>query len=103
MKWAETIRLRSTGNNRELAVALLQDALLHLETKPAYFVDAEIYLHATIATDASLALSFEGPRCPEKISALSQRLAAAISEYGLIEHAIWTVAHPETPISNTDS
>ncbi len=88
MKWAETIRLRSSNHNRQIAVELLQNELPEIASVP-YLVRIELFLHATISSDACLALSFEGPQRPEEPHDLSLKLAAAVAEYGLVEHATW--------------
>ncbi len=85
MKRLEIIHLRLAG---ALPVSLVSEVQKSVATE----IDNDsvrIYHHATLANDLGIHLHLQPDQNEKKASALGVRLAAALREYGMVEHTVW--------------
>jgi hypothetical protein len=99
MKWIEIIELRSVSHRcvlQELDVeSFLTDA--SLAVKPCAI---NVYRHGTIETDVSIHLLYDSEQADIHGSALGERLASFLKEFGLVNHTVWVTTpqkiHPKS-------
>lgn len=88
MKWMEAIDLRTFGNGLDM----LKHELISLGTeidKRNGLKEIKLYCHASIDTDLSVHLYWEGEDADIHGSALALRLASALEEFGRVNHTVW--------------
>jgi len=88
VKWIETINLRSAGTPRERIEQKVPRSVSE-QDRSRIPVSIRVYRHATLDTDLSIHLLFESPGPEARPSALGQRLASALKEFGLVSHSMW--------------
>jgi len=88
MKWIEIINLRSAGIPREVIQQKVPRSVSEQERSKSP-MSIQVYRHATLDTDLSVHLLFESPGPEARPSALGQRLASALKEFGLVSHSVW--------------
>ncbi len=88
MKWIEIINLRSAGASRESIGQQVPRVVTELD-RDNNLMSVKVYCQATIDTDMSIHLLFEATRPEVQPSALGQRLASALKEFGLVNHSVW--------------
>ena len=88
MKTIEIITVRLDPRRQD---SLLRELRTTLETQRVSDdrVNVEVYRHATVKTDVSVHLLFESFEPDAQPSALGQRLASALKEFGLVSHSLW--------------
>jgi hypothetical protein len=88
MQWIEIIELRTRSHRgvlQELDVeSFLTDA--SLAVKPCAI---SIYRHGSIETDFSIHLIYDSKQADIHGSALGERLASLLKEFGLVNHTVW--------------
>jgi len=90
MLWIEILQLRATKESA--LAALIEELGRALESER---VEYTMYRHVSISTDFSVHLvhKTDGDRRPDQT--LGQRLAATLSEHGLISHSLWVETYPQ--------
>lgn len=86
MRILEIIHLRSVQRRPEEIRRAIQDALTELDDSEPV---ARCYCHVKLVGDLSVHLSHETTAQVQRVSHLGLRLAAALKEYGLVEHSVW--------------
>lgn len=88
MKQLETIQLRLTGNAQNTLINdIRRSVLVGTESDKV-----RLYFHATVPTDLSIHIHSETNTCVRQTSDLGVRLAAALREYGMVQHSLWIEA-----------
>jgi len=88
MKCIEIINLRSAGDPRESIEQKIPRSTAEVDQSKD-LVSIQLYRHASLDTDLSVHLLFEHPGPDAGPSALGQRLASALKEFGLVSHSVW--------------
>jgi hypothetical protein len=86
VKWLEVIKLRSVGKNPGSLEELLRSMS---QVKQNGLLEMQTYRHAALETDLSVHLLWESEFPEMNGSAPGLRLAQALKEFGLTDHAIW--------------
>ena len=89
MKWIEMIMVRSHGNSEEILDATLQGITKRL-VKEAEIEAVRTFRREKLNSDFCLFLFHDGRKTREGGSALGLHLAAALKEFGLVNHTIWS-------------
>ncbi len=84
--WLEIIRVRSSRDVEEM----IREIIRALKSDPDVPSAKEVRLFSNAVGDLAIHLSWKSDRTPGDGSSLGLRLAAALSEYGLINHTMWT-------------
>jgi hypothetical protein len=92
MKWIELIQLRSAGGNREILESELQRLIDEVDRKRKSKV-VMAYSRVSIDTDFSIHIIHDSKKVENSGSRLGLRLAAALKEFGLVNHSIWMEIH----------
>jgi hypothetical protein len=92
MKWIELIQLRSAGSNREILESKLQRLVDEVVSKRKRQV-IMAFSRVSIDTDFSIHIFQDSKKVENGGSRLGLRLAAALKEFGLINHSIWMEIH----------
>jgi hypothetical protein len=92
MKWIESIQLRSAGSNREILESKLQRLVDEVVSKRKRQV-IMAFSRVSIDTDFSIHIFHDSKKVENGGSRLGLRLAAALKEFGLINHSIWMEIH----------
>ena len=92
MKWIESIQLRSAGSNREILESKLQRLADEVVSKRKRQV-IMAFSRVSIDTDFSIHIFHDSKKVENGGSRLGLRLAAALKEFGLINHSIWMEIH----------
>ncbi len=92
MKWIELIQLRSAGSNREILESKLQRLADEVVSKRKRQV-IMAFSRVSIDTDFSIHIFHDSKKVENGGSRLGLRLAAALKEFGLINHSIWMEIH----------
>jgi hypothetical protein len=92
MKWIESIQLRSAGSNREILESKLQRLADEVVSKRKRQV-IMAFSRVSIDTDFSIHIFQDSKKVENGGSRLGLRLAAALKEFGLINHSIWMEIH----------
>lgn len=87
MKWLETIKLRSPGNDEGVLEEFLQ--LMVKSGQSRELVGIKTYRHAALENDLSVHLYWESDRPEQNGTAVGHQLAQALKEFGLTDHSIW--------------
>ncbi len=88
MKHLEIIELRTTGKNRDALQVFLaswQKEVSADENMPR----VTIYKQAVVETDISIHLQYDAPAKAKEVRFVSERLATALKEFGLVNHSTW--------------
>jgi hypothetical protein len=88
MKCIEIINLRSAGDPRESIEQKIPGSTVEVDQSKD-LVSIQVYRHATLDTDLSVHLLFESSKQEMQPSALGQRLASALKDFGLVSHSMW--------------
>lgn len=89
MDWIEIIHLRSyTHQDRADAVAAFQD--LSMPERGSLPGDVSLFQDQTLGNDLSIVIHWHGRLTKKNKSPLGLQLAAAFSEFGLINHSVWS-------------
>ena len=88
MKWIEILNLRSAGAPRESIEQKIPRSVAEVD-RSQHLAAIRVFRHATLDTDLSVHLLFESFGPEVQPSALGQRLAAALKEFGLVNHSLW--------------
>ena len=88
MEWIEIIHLRANTNNNKKE-ALTAFSRLSAPTSHRGLRGIKLFQNPTLDTDLSIFISWQTPIGKLRKSTLGQRLAAAFSEFGLINHSVW--------------
>jgi len=86
VKWLEVIKLRSAGKNPGSLEELLRSMS---QVKQNGLLEKHTYRHAALETDLSVHLLWESEFPEMNGSAPGLRLAQALKEFGLTDHAVW--------------
>ncbi len=84
----EMIEIRTTEKNNaalEAYLASWQTEVYADEKAPL----VKIYRHAALDTDFSIHLRYDAQTNENDFSVLSERLSAALKEFGLVNHTVW--------------
>lgn len=92
MKRLEIIQLRLVGNR---PAGLVEDVRRSIGAE-GESSSVRIYSHATVANDLGIHIHLEGEGNGSDTSDLGLRLAAALREYGMVEHSIWIEEQTES-------
>lgn len=88
MKWIEIIKVRGTEDSDIRVVRdMLQDfGKIQVKTKPT---TVKLYYHSTVKGDLSIHIRWDLETMMAQKSPLGLRMAAAISDLGMINHSVW--------------
>ncbi len=90
MEWIELIHIRaSSGSDRDAALAAFGQISLSDWNENARRI--QLFRNCAIDSDLKVLITWQGPVCPNAKSPLGLRLAAAFSEYGQINHSVWSL------------
>lgn len=92
MKWIELIQLRSAGSKREILESELQRLIDEVDRKRKTKI-IMAYSRVSIDTDFSIHIIHDSKKVENSGSRLGLRLAAALKEFGLVNHSIWMEIH----------
>ena len=92
MKWIEMIQLRSAGSNREILKSELQRLIDEFNSKRKKQT-IMAFSRVAIDTDFSIHIFHDSKKVDNGGSGLGLRLAAALKEFGLVNHSIWMEIH----------
>jgi len=90
----EIIEIRTTGKNHDALEAYLaswQAEVMAVENAPL----VKIYRHAVLDTDFSIHLLYDVESREFDVRVLSERLASALKEFGLVNHTVWEEHQPQ--------
>lgn len=90
MDRVEIIRLRLSGSEPQ---DLIEDIRRSIQSEPD-LTSARIYRHATVSTDFSIHLRGRNGETNKKACELGTRLAAALRDFGMVEHSVWIEERP---------
>jgi len=88
MKWLEIIELRSAGGNSKLLESQMQKLVNEVYERTKNNA-VKAYCRLMIDTDFSIHLFHDSKKVEKSGSPLGLRLAAALKEFGLVNHSIW--------------
>lgn len=85
VKQLEIIQLRLVGNAQtDLINDIRRSVLAGTDSD-----NVRLYLHATVPTDLSIHIHLDSSTDKKQTSDLGVRLAAALREYGMVQHTVW--------------
>jgi hypothetical protein len=88
MDWIEIIHLRShTQQDRAEAVAAFQN--LSMPDRDSLLGDVSLFQDQTLGNDLSIIIHWYNRHTKNGKSPLGLQLAAAFSEFGMINHSVW--------------
>jgi hypothetical protein len=90
VKRLEIIHLRLAG---ALPPGLVDEIRRSADGRDPAFVG--LYRRANVDNDIAIHLHLNGPGPDDQASDLGLRLAAALKEYGMVEHTVWHAATPD--------
>ncbi|MBW2525681.1 MAG: hypothetical protein JRI23_15970 [Deltaproteobacteria bacterium] len=85
MRRLEIIRVRNSGTPRRQ----LMDEVRRSSAGLAHRVEVRLYRHAGLVTDLGVHLHLDAQATDPAVAELGARLAAALSEHGMVEHTVW--------------
>ncbi len=85
MRRLEIIPLRWAGPRPADLLAAIRETVAGLGAQGR----VEVYRHVGVPTDVGIHLRHENGRDDPALATLGTRLAAALKEVGMVEHAIW--------------
>ncbi len=88
MKWIEIIELHSVSSNRELLKSQMRNLINEVD-KEAKKQAIKVYSRVMVDTDFSIHLFHDSKKIDNSGSPLGLRLAAALKEFGLVNHSVW--------------
>jgi len=94
MKWLEIIEIRSAGNRRKLIDSQFRHLIKDAQ-KDTRDIALKIYKDGTIDTDFSIQLFHNTGEVKHQGSALGQRLASTLKEFGIVNHRVLIEIHEE--------
>lgn len=83
--WLEIVKIRSSRDADETVRGIIHT----LKSDPAIRDAKEMRVFSNVLNDIAIHISWESDRASLNGSSVALRLAAALSEYGLINHTIW--------------
>jgi len=89
MKWAEVIRVRSSGSNGDVVHATLKELMNSVAIEAEQEV-IRIFRHEKLNSDICIVLFHNEKKTRTGGSLLGLNLAAALKEVGLVNHTIWS-------------
>ena len=84
MRQLEIIQVRLTGRSQATLINDIRRSVLADTTDNIRF-----YRHATVPTDLSIHIHLETHTDLRQTSDLGVRLAAAMRDYGMVQHTVW--------------
>lgn len=84
--WLEIIRVRSTKETEGMVRAVIKT----VKNDRTFENAAEVRVFTNTVGDIAVHISWQSDRTVPEGSTVAIQLAAALSEYGLINHTIWT-------------
>ena len=85
LKLLEIIQLRLTDNTQTTLISDIRRSLLAGKARD----NVRFYVHATVPTDLSIHIHNESHSGIMQSSDLGIRLAAAMRDHGMVQHALW--------------
>ena len=88
MKWTEVVQLRAADSHLTILESRLKE-LIHTIGNKSRRQGVMIYRRSLINTDYSIHILHDSSKVESQGSHLGLQLAAALKEYGLVNHSIW--------------
>lgn len=92
MKWLEIIEMRSVDGDKDVLELHLEKLITEVEIE-MHGKRFKSYRRVTVETDFSIHLFHETEQIEKCGSELGLRLAAALKEFGMVNHSIWMETH----------
>ncbi len=89
MSWQEVIHIRTTARDTKQLLIIVQH-LVDEAKKEGSCKEIKMYRRALVDTDLSILLYHDSSKVGKNGSPLGLRMAAALKEFGMVNHTAWS-------------